>query len=109
LVFVEGSGELSDCGGYFDSGEENSFLALEGDVFGPFDEAGEVGLVLDGVADSVVTGSLFEERVHLLLYFLGSLFAFDAFTLDYAKITIYLPKIIILNIHLIPPLPPLAN
>jgi len=96
---------LSNCRRYFDSSEQNSFLSLEGDVFGPFDKAGKVGLGLDGVANSEVTGSLFEERVDLLLYFLCSLFALYAFSLSYAKITIYLPKIIILNIHLIAAFP----
>ena len=105
MIFVESSGELSNCRRYFDSSEQNSFLSLEGDVFGPFDKAGKVGLGLDGVANSEVTGSLFEERVDLLLYFLCSLFALYAFSLSYAKITIYLPKIIILNIHLIAAFP----
>jgi hypothetical protein len=101
LVLIKCSGELSDCGWYFDSGKQNSFLSLEGDVFGPLDEASEVGLGLDGVANSVVAWSLLEEGVDLLLDLLSSLFSLYAFCLSDAKITIDFAKIIILNIHLI--------
>ena len=50
LVSIEGSGELSDGWGDFDSVEENPFLALEDDVFGPLDEAGQIAFGYNVVA-----------------------------------------------------------
>jgi hypothetical protein len=81
LVLVEGAGELGDGGGHLDAGEEDAFLSLEGDVFGPLDEAGEVALGLDGVAHSEVAGTFLEEGVHSLLHLLCSLFSLNAFSL----------------------------
>jgi hypothetical protein len=79
LVFIKGSGELGDGGGHLDSGQKNSLLSLEGDVFGPLDEAGEVSGGLDAVANSEIARSFLEERVHLLLHLLGALLSLHSF------------------------------
>ena len=80
LISFESSGELSDGGWDFQSGEEDSFLSLEGDVFGPFDESGQVSGRLDVVTESEVSWSLFEKRVCFLLDFLDSSFSLGSFT-----------------------------
>jgi hypothetical protein len=83
LVFFQGSGELSDGGWDFQSGEEDSFLSLEGDVFWPFDESGQVSGWLDVVTESEVSWSLFEKRVCFLISSLDSSFSLGSFTHDY--------------------------
>ena len=80
LISFQGSGELSDGRWNFQSGEENSFLSLEGDVFGPFDESGQVSGRLDVVTESEVSWPLFEERVWFLFDFLDGSFSLGSFT-----------------------------
>ena len=55
LVFVETSLELSDDWRDFNSGEENSFLSLEGNVLGPSDESGKIPLRLDTISNTIVS------------------------------------------------------
>lgn len=81
LVFVEGFGELGNQWGNFDSGEENSFLSLEGDVLGPSDESGQISFGLNIVADSKIARPALEERIRFLLDFLHCSFSFGSFTL----------------------------
>ncbi len=80
MISFQGSGELSDGGWYFQSCEENSFLSLEGDVFGPFDESGQVSGRLYVVTESEVSWSLFEERVCFFFDFLDGSFSLGSFT-----------------------------
>ena len=82
MVLIESSGELSNCWGNFDSVEEDSFLSLENDVFGPLHESSEVASWQYAVTDSEVARTLFEERVCLLFDFLGSFLDFLAFSLS---------------------------
>ena len=56
-------------------------MSLEGDVFGPSDEPGEVSFGLDVVADAEVARSFFEKGVSLLLNLFSSLFSFSSFCL----------------------------
>ena len=82
LIFFQGSGELSYGCWDFQSCQENSFLSLESNVFGPFDESGQVSGRLNVVTESEVSWSLFEERVCFLLYlFSSSFFGFASFSL----------------------------
>ena len=81
MVLLEGSRELGDDSGYFDSAQEDPFLSLELDVFGPPDESGEVALRLDVIARPEVPGSLLEKRVRLLLDLLHASFSLAAFAL----------------------------
>jgi hypothetical protein len=62
-VAVEGMAELGDGGGNFETEVEDFLLALEADVFGPFDHAGEVAAGLDVLTDTEVAGAFFEEGV----------------------------------------------
>jgi hypothetical protein len=80
LIFLEGSGELSDGRWDFQSGKKDSFLSLEGDVFGPFDESGQISGWLDVVTESEVSWPLFEKRVCFLLDFLDGSFSLCSFT-----------------------------
>ena len=57
-------------------------MSLEGDVFGPSDEPGEVSFGLDVVADAEVARSFLEERIDFLLNLLSSLFSFNCFALS---------------------------
>ena len=77
-------------------------MSLEGDVFGPSDEPGEVSFGLDVVADAEVARSFFEKGVSLLLYLFSSLFKFGSFCLDENNFTIDAIKIIILKYKNIP-------
>ena len=52
-VLVQGVRELGNGGGDFETLVEDDFLALKADVFGPFDEAGQVGLGADVLAYKV--------------------------------------------------------
>lgn len=63
-------------------------MPLESDVLGPLDKASQVALGLDGITDSVIAWSLFEERVDLLLNLFGPFFGFSCFALDYFNFTI---------------------
>ena len=80
LIFFQGSGELSNGGWDFESGEKDSFLSLEGDVFWPFDESGQVSGRLDVVTESEVSGSFFEKRVCFLFDSLDRSFSLCSFT-----------------------------
>ena len=82
LVLLKGSGELGNDSRYFNSTEKDSFLSLELDILGPLDESGQVSFGLNIVAHSEVSGSLFEERVCLLLNLLHTSLSFDSFTLQ---------------------------
>jgi len=62
-VLVESVRELGDGRGHLQALMEDDLLALETDVLGPFDEAGEVGLGADVLADTEVLGVSLEERV----------------------------------------------
>ena len=79
---------MGDCGGNFDSVEQNSFLSLEDDVLGPLHESGQIASGLYVVASSEVARSFLEEGVGLLFNFLGSFFSFLSFSLDIGRRTI---------------------
>ena len=53
-VLVESVGELGDGGGNLETLVKDNLLALELDVFGPLDEAGQVGLGLDVLACGMI-------------------------------------------------------
>ena len=61
LVLVNSLLELVEGGRNLQSLEEDSLLALDADVLGPLDEAGQVSLGLDVTTDSKVTSILLEE------------------------------------------------
>lgn len=64
LVLADGLGELVDGGGDLEALVEDCALALDADVFGPLDEAGEIAaLGADGTADGEGAGCGGEERV----------------------------------------------
>jgi len=71
-VLVESVGELSDGGGNLEALVQDDLLALEADIFGPLDEAGEVTDGLDVLANAEVFGGGLEERVLLGLGGLAS-------------------------------------
>ena len=73
---------MSNGGGDFQSGEENSFLSLECDVFRPLDESCQVSGWLNAVTESEILWSLLEKRIGLLLNFLDCSFSFNSFTLN---------------------------
>merc|ERR1712241_926586 len=54
---VQGLVELVDWRGDLEPRLEDSLLPLQADVFGPFDESGEIPLRLDCLADAEVSGS----------------------------------------------------
>lgn len=62
-VAVQGVLELSNSWGNLQAQVQDLLLALEADVFGPLDEAGQVALGLDVLADTEVAGTLLDERV----------------------------------------------
>lgn len=62
-VAVEGVGELGDRRGDLETHVQDLLLALKTDVFGPLDEAGEVALGLDILADTEVAAARLEEGV----------------------------------------------
>ena len=62
-VAVEVVCELGDCRGYFQAEVEDFLLALETDVFGPFDHAREVAAGLDVLTDAKVAGAFFDKGV----------------------------------------------
>ena len=57
-------------------------MPLEGHVFGPSHESGEISFGLDIVADAEVARSFLEERIDFLLNLLSSLFSFNCFALS---------------------------
>jgi hypothetical protein len=56
-------------------------LSLEGDVFRPLDESGQVSSGLNVVAESEISWSFFEKGIDLLFNFLDGSFSFGSFTL----------------------------
>ena len=62
-VLVQSVGELGDGWWDLQALVKDDLLALEADVFGPLDEAGEVALGLDILADTEVAAARLEERV----------------------------------------------
>lgn len=62
-VLVEGVLELRDRGRDLKALVEDNLLALEAHILGPLDEASKIGLVLNVLANTEVTGSSLEERV----------------------------------------------
>ena len=56
-------------------------MSLEGDIFGPLDESGQVSGRLDVVTESEVSWSLFEKGIDLLFDSLDGSFSFGSFTL----------------------------
>lgn len=66
-VAVEGVGELGNRRRDLEAHVQDLLLALKADVLGPLDEAGEVALGLDILADTEVAAARLEERVLGLL------------------------------------------
>jgi len=64
-VLVEGVRELGNGGGDLETLVEDDLLALEADVFGPLDEAGQIALGLDILTDTEVLSIGLEERILL--------------------------------------------
>jgi len=62
-VAVQGVLELGNRRGDLQAHAQNLLLALEADIFGPLDEAGQVALGLDVLADTEVAGTLLDKRV----------------------------------------------
>jgi len=60
--------ELVDWRWDLQSGLEDSLLALQPNVLGPFDESGKIPLRLDGLSDSEVSGSFLKKRIDNPLY-----------------------------------------
>lgn len=89
MVLIEGLGELGNGRGHLYSGEKDSLLSLEGDVFRPLDETGQVAGGLNAVSHSEVAGTLLEERVDLLFDLFGTLFSLHSFGLHKAPLTIF--------------------
>ena len=100
MVLVESSGELGYCGRHFDSGEQNPFLPLEGDILRPPHKSGQISFGLDVVAHAEVARLLLEEGIGLLLNLLGAFLSLHSFSLNQPNITIDAIKIIILNINI---------
>lgn len=65
MAGFDGVGELIDCWWDLQSLHQNSLLSLDENVFWPSNESGEITLVLDVVADTVVSWSAFEQWVSL--------------------------------------------
>ena len=63
LILIKCFLELSDEWGDFYSGEKNSFLSLECNVFRPSDKSSQVSLGLNIISDSEVARSALEEGV----------------------------------------------
>ena len=62
-VAVQGVLELGQRRGDLQAHVQNLLLALKTDILGPLDEAGQVALGLDVLADTEVAGTLLDERV----------------------------------------------
>ncbi len=82
LIFIKCFLELSDKWGNFYSGEENSFLSLECNVFRPSDKSSKISLGLNIISDSEVARSALEERVWFLLNLLHCSFSLGSFHLS---------------------------
>jgi hypothetical protein len=76
LISIESLGELMEEGRDLKSGEKDSLLSLEEDVFWPSQKSGDVSLGLGVVTDSEVSGSFFEKRI---LFSVKSLFSGTGF------------------------------
>lgn len=82
LVFIKRMRELRDDWWYFNPGEENPLLPLEGNVLGPSDKPGEISLGLNIVADSKVPWPAGKEGILCFLCFFSdslSLFSLNSF------------------------------
>jgi hypothetical protein len=66
-ILVQGLGELVDHGGNLQTLEQDSALALDADVAGPLDKAGQVALVLQVATDAENAGTGLSKRDGLLL------------------------------------------
>jgi hypothetical protein len=62
-VLVQDARELVDRGRNLEAHLQDGLLALQADVFGPLDEAAQVALGLDVVADAKVARALLQQRV----------------------------------------------
>jgi hypothetical protein len=62
-VAVQSALELSNSGGHLQAEVQDLLLALKTDILGPLDEAGEVALGLDVLANTEVAGAALDERV----------------------------------------------
>ena len=62
-VAVQGVLELGNRGGNLQAEVEDLLLALKADVLGPLNEAAEVALGLDVLANAKVAGALLDQRV----------------------------------------------
>ena len=60
---IESLVKLVDRWGDLQPGLEDGLLALQADVLGPFDEAAEIALGLDILANAEVAGALLKEGV----------------------------------------------
>jgi hypothetical protein len=78
-VAVQGVLELGNRGGNLQAEVEDLLLALKADVLGPLNEAAEVALGLDVLANAKVAGALLDQRV------LGALLASTSLTLGVRK------------------------
>lgn len=63
LILIKRFLELSNKWGDFYSGEENSFLSLECNIFRPSDKSSQVSFGLDIITDSEIARSALEEGV----------------------------------------------
>jgi len=62
-VLIEDVGELVDCRGYLQTLVEDPLLALETNIFGPFNIAGEIALGLDILTNAKISWPLLDQRV----------------------------------------------
>lgn len=62
-VAIQGIGELSNGRRDLETEVQDLLLALKADIFGPFDEAGQVALGLNILANTEVAGARLEKRV----------------------------------------------
>jgi hypothetical protein len=70
LVLFEGFRELSNNSGNFDSVQQDSFLSLENNIFGPFDKSCKISSWLNIIANSKISWFLLKQGINLLLNFL---------------------------------------
>lgn len=79
---------MGNGSGNLDSGEQDSLLSLEVNVFRPSHEPGQVAFWLNVVANAEIAGTFLEKRVGFLLNLLCTLFSFRSFGLSYNNFTI---------------------
>ncbi len=73
MILADCVGELMDWCWHLEAHEQDSLLALNSDVLGPFNKASEISFGLDVPTDSEVAWVLCEQWVLLLLLiFLGT-------------------------------------